>query len=82
MIDRFRLPEHIYRTIDGRLVLHGDPDARFLAYARGDEFTHADAEQRGIIAALAGKPVKDKAPKPVAKPGLTINKASKENTNG
>lgn len=82
MINRYRVPEHIWRTTDGRLVLTGDPDARFLAYARGDEFTEEDAQRRGILDAVAGKQAKDKTSKPAARPGLTINKANKENTDG
>lgn len=75
----YRVPEHIYRTRDGRLVLHGDLDAAVLAYARGDEMSEDEARQRGIIDAVAGKPAKDRTPKQAAKPGLTINKANREN---
>jgi hypothetical protein len=32
----------VYRTVDGRLVWEGDPEAAFLAYAAGDEFTAED----------------------------------------
>lgn len=78
----YRIPEHIYRTRDDRLVLHGDPDAAFLAYARGDEMSDDEARRLGITDAVAGKRPRDKSEKPAPKPGLTINKASKENTNG
>lgn len=77
----FRVPEHIWRTRDGRLVLSGHPDAAFLAYARGDEMSEAEARRRGILDAVAGGQARDKAPKQAAKPGLTIHKA-KEPTNG
>lgn len=82
MRDVFRVPEHIWRTRDGRLVLSGHPDAAILAYAPGDEFTAGDARQRGIIDALAGKAARDKPPRPAVKPGLTITKSSKENSHG
>lgn len=82
MINRYRVPEHIWRTNDGRLVLTGDPDARILAYARGDEFTEEDARRRGILDAVAGRQAKDKALKPAVKPGLTINRAKEVKTDG
>lgn len=75
----YRVPEHVWRTEDGRLVLTGDPDAAFLAYARGDELSEEEAHRRGIIAAVDGKPARDGTPKKAAKPGLTINK---EKSNG
>jgi hypothetical protein len=79
----YQVPEHIWRTKDGRLVLTGDPDAAFLAYARGDEMSEDEAKRRGILDAVADKKTaRDATPKAAVKPGLTINKASKETNNG
>lgn len=79
----YRVPEHIWRTRDGRLVLSGDVDAAILAYARGDEMSEDEARRRGILGALAGKAPRDRTPKQqAAKPGLTINKLDKEKANG
>lgn len=79
----YRVPEHIWRTKDNRLVLTGDPDAAVLAYARGDEMSEDEARRRGIVDAVAGKRARYKSEKPAPKPGLTVNRASdKERTNG
>ncbi len=80
----YRVPEHIWRTSDGRLVLTGDPAAAVLAYACGDEMSDTEARRLGIVDAVAGKPareVKDKAPASKVS-GVTINRANKETANG
>lgn len=79
----YRVPEHIWRTRDGRLVLTGDPDAAFLAYARGDDMAEEVARERGILDAVAGKKAaRDATPKAAPKPGLTVNKSNKEKVDG
>ncbi len=45
----YKIPHHIWRTDDGRLVPHGDPEAAFLAYPAGEELTDHDAEARGVL---------------------------------
>lgn len=77
----YRVPEHIWRTRDNRLVLTGDPDAAFLAYARGDEMSEDEARRLGIVDAVAGKRARYKSDKAAPKPGLTINR-DKEKANG
>lgn len=75
----YTVPVHVWRTADNRLVLSGHPDAAILAYPTGTELAEDDARRRGIIDAVDGRPdVPESAPKPQAKPGLTINRASKE----
>jgi hypothetical protein len=71
----FRVPRHIWRTQDNRLVLDGDPDAAFLAYPTGEEMAEEEARRRGILDVLEGKPAQAK-PEKAAKPGLTINRRS------
>lgn len=76
----YRVPRHVWRTNDDRLVLTGDPEAAFLAYPAGTEMAEDEAQRRGIIDALAGNKVEDKSRKPAVKPGLTIKRSSdKEN---
>jgi hypothetical protein len=80
----YRVPEHVWRTRDGRLVLTGHPDAAILAYPRGDEMSEDEARRLGIVAAVAGTPVrevKDKAPASKVS-GVTINRANKETNHG
>jgi hypothetical protein len=80
----YRVPEHIWRTNDGRLVLTGDPAAAILAYPTGEEMSDDEAVRLGIVAAVAGKPVrevKDKAPASKVS-GVTINRANKETNHG
>lgn len=50
----FRVDRHVWRTEDGRLVPHGDPDAAFLAYPAGAEFSDQEAARRGLTELLAG----------------------------
>lgn len=79
----YRVPEHIWRTKDGRLVLTGDPDAAFLAYARGDEMSEDEAQRRGVIDAAAGRQARAVQDKPVAtKGGVTTKRLDKEKANG
>jgi len=50
--------KRIYRTDDGRLVLHGDPDAAFLAYAPTDDVEPPDIKK---VKALLEPPEEPKA---------------------
>lgn len=77
----YRVPEHIWRTRDNRLVLTGDPDAAILAHARGEEMAEERARELGILDAVAGKPVRVSNDKPAAKPGVTINRRSSDKEN-
>lgn len=79
----YRVPEHIWRTTDGRLVLTGDTDAAFLAYARGDEMAEDEARRRGIVDALAGRPVREVKDRQPRTSGVTIKRTDKgERANG
>lgn len=77
----YKVPRHIWRTQDGRLVQHGDIEAAFLAYPAGEEMTERDAEAKGVLA-VYGKSADKPADKAVAKPadkaatksGVTINR--------
>lgn len=46
----YRVPRHIWRTTDKRLVPHGHPEAAFLAYPLGTELADADADRLGVTA--------------------------------
>lgn len=78
-----KVTRRVYRTLDNRLVEHGDPDAAFLAYAVGDEIADSEARRVGLTAFFGGKAVKA-APRPApraddkAPSGITINRANKE----
>jgi hypothetical protein len=79
----YRVPEHVWRTKDGRLVLTGDPDAAFLAYARGDEMSEGEAHRLGVIDAVAGRQARVVQDKPAAtKGGVTVKRLDKEKANG
>lgn len=75
----YRVPQHVWRTKDDRLVLTGDPDAAFLAYPAGTDMAEDEARRRGIVDVLEGKAARAKPDKAPAKPGLTINRSNKEN---
>lgn len=45
----YRVPERIYRTKDGRLVRHGDPEAAFLAFPEGEELSDEEAKRFGLL---------------------------------
>jgi len=70
----YKVPRHIWRTKDGKLVPHDHPDAAFLAYPAGEELSDHDAKAKGVLAVYPEKkaPVKKAAAKPadkaVAKP--------------
>lgn len=65
----FKVPRHIWRTADDRLVPHGDPDAAFLAYPAGTELLEHDAEAKGLLGVYpAEKAVSKPADKAVSKP--------------
>jgi len=55
------VPEHVYRTEDGRLVRHGDPAAAFLAFARGDEVGDLEAGKNGLSDLFASEKPTEKA---------------------
>jgi hypothetical protein len=80
----FKVTRRVYRTTDGRLVGHGDPDAAFLAYAVGDELSDSEARRRGLTAFFGGKAKTKPADKMGARPddkapsGLTVNRASRK----
>ncbi len=79
----YRVPEHIWRTIDGRLVLTGDTDAAILAYARGDEMSEDEARRRGIVDAVEGRQVREVKDRPARSTGVTIKRTDKgERANG
>lgn len=80
----FRVDSHIWKTSDGRLVEHGDPDAAFLAFAAGQEVPDDIARRSGLVAFRArakpadkamGKPADKAVSKPTDKSGgVTVNK--------
>jgi hypothetical protein len=79
----YRVPEHVWRTNDGRLVLTGDPDAAILAYARGDQMSEDEAGRRGIVDALAGRPVIEVKDRQARTSGVTVKRTDKgERANG
>lgn len=43
----YKVPRHIWRTTDGRLVPDGDLEAAFLAYPAGEELADSVAEATG-----------------------------------
>lgn len=45
----YKVPRHIWRTRDGRLVPDGDLDAAFLAYPAGEELSDHDAKAKGVL---------------------------------
>ncbi len=53
------LDKHWWRTVDGRLVPDGDPDARFLAYPAKHEIPDRVAIQLGM---LEPEPEPDESP--------------------
>lgn len=62
------VPERLYRTVDGRLVRHGDPAAAFLAHPAGEQLSDEEAARKGVLGfmlgeAMRGKPL-DKAVTP------------------
>lgn len=58
--------ERLYLTEYGRVVLMGDPAARWLFAAVGAEITDADAAEHGIVDGLA--PRSEPEPEPESKP--------------
>lgn len=63
----FKVPRHIWRTTDGKLVPHEHPDAAFLAYPAGEELTDHDAQAKGLLDVYPDEK-KTTAKKAVAKP--------------
>lgn len=45
----YKVAERVYRTVDGRLVRHGDPAAAFLAYPAGAELSDEEARRSGLL---------------------------------
>jgi len=64
----YKVPHHIWRTTDGRLVPTGDPDAAFLAYPAGEELADHDAEARGLLDVYPSKAVDKPQDKAMSKP--------------
>jgi hypothetical protein len=82
----YRVDRHVWRTEDGRLVPDGDPDAAFLAYPAGTEFSDEEAARIGLTKSLSGhtsqldtkaaaKPA-DKAATPQRDKGLTVTRST------
>lgn len=80
----FKVTRRVYRTIDNRLVEHGDPEAAFLAYAVGDEVSDQEARRVGLAALFGGKANVKAVTRPApraddkASGGLSINRVNKE----
>lgn len=87
----------VYRTADGRLVEHDDPEAAFLAFPAGEDVPDAEARRSGLAAFLrhasngdsagskrASRPADKAVHAPAGdKGGLTTTRAStKENSDG
>jgi hypothetical protein len=51
----FKVPERLYRTTDGRLVRHNDPEAAFLAFPAGAELSDEEARRYGVAGFFAEK---------------------------
>lgn len=49
----FIVPERLYKTADGRLVRHNDPEAAFLAFPAGHELSDEEAQRWGVTAFYA-----------------------------
>lgn len=65
----FQIPERVYRTDDGRLVKHGDPEAAFLAFPEGDELSDEEAKRHGVLEFFGkGKPQAAAPEKAAARP--------------
>jgi hypothetical protein len=68
----YTVENHIWRTADGDLVEHGNPDAAILAYPAGTEVADDEAKKLGLADVGKAKPDTKAAPK--AKPA-PANKA-------
>lgn len=73
----FRIPERLYRTADGRLVRHGDPEAAFLAFPEGEQMSEEEAERFGVLAFFGEKnraeaPRNKQAPRPADKSAVRV----------
>jgi hypothetical protein len=62
----YRVPNRLYRTVDGRLVGHNDPEAAFLAFPAGMELSDEEAQRFGLIPPEE-KPEEKKTPRPADK---------------
>ena len=56
--------ERLYLTEDDRIVLMGDPKARWLFSAVGQSITDAAAAKYGIVDGLAPQPESEPEPEP------------------
>lgn len=54
-----KIEQHVWRTEDGRLVPHGDPDAAFLEFPAGTEMGDDRARELGLLKQV--RPVANKA---------------------
>ncbi len=64
----YRVPERIYRTLTGRLVRHGHPEAAFLAFPAGMELSDEEAGRTGVLtfateAVMRGEPLNKARPR-------------------
>ena len=61
--------EHVWRTTDGRYVPAGDPDAAYLAHAKGDDVADSEAQRLGLAAFLKsrGAPLNKAVARPLDK---------------
>lgn len=66
----YTVPYRVYRTADGRLVGHNDPDAAFLAHTEGEQLSDDEAKRLGLLAfekKMRGDVQDKQAEKPVDK---------------
>lgn len=77
----FKVTERVYRTVDGRLVRHGDPTAAFLAFPAGMELSDEEARRSGLLELMekSRRPADKMAPRPRDK---ALRADTKEQDNG
>lgn len=63
----FTVTERVYRTADGRLCRHGDPESAFLAFPAGVELSDEEAKRSGLVSLFAPAP-EEKVPEKSAVP--------------
>ena len=56
----YRVPERLYRTVTGRLVRHGHPEAAFLAFPAGMELSDEEATRTGVLQYAVGESMREK----------------------
>ncbi|MBM7788858.1 hypothetical protein [Tenggerimyces flavus] len=62
-----KITEHVWKTVDGRLVPHGHPDAAFLEFPAGTEMGDDRARELGLLVDDAPKSRRPAANKQAAK---------------